>query len=225
MKTTTHIGDLVAQAGVEYDFTSITGYLDCSKADAETKFPKLATVGGGAHFRGWTGSAPKLATIGRDAYFRGWRHFRKGIKTNDPIALKLALAKQGLVLVDGILAKLVAKRGPVSRVIIVGKTVVSYIVERDGKTAHGATLAEARSDLILKLGTRDTSQFKEWTLETKTTLEEMIVAYRTITGACNQGVSLFLASKKLPPKFTVAFAIDQTKGAYEAETFRNFFTK
>ena len=244
MKTNkTHIGALVAERGEVYDFTEITGTLDAKKADANA-FPKLTTVGGSAHFRGWTGSAPKLTTVGGYADFRGWtgsapklttvggyadfldwKHFREGITTNNESALHAALKLVGLCEVDGILAKVIAKRGGVSRVVIVGQTKQSYIVERDGKTAHGATLAESRADLLMKLGNRDTSQFKSWTAETKVTLEEIIAAYRTITGACGQGCSHFLASKNYPPKVTVGFIIGETKGAYGHETFRNFFTK
>jgi hypothetical protein len=91
MKTQPHIGDLVAQKGVTYDFTEITGHLVCTGADKDTAFPnlktiggdaylqgwkgsadKLTTIGGTANFRGWSGSADKLTTIGGDAYFRGW---------------------------------------------------------------------------------------------------------------------------------------------------------
>ena len=239
----THIGDLIAQSGVIYDFTEITGFLEAEKADANAfpklttvggyayfqgwtgSAPKLTTVGGPADFRGWKGSAPKLTTVGGSAYFQGWTHFHDGINTNDERAFISALKLDGICKIDGILAKVIAKRGPVMRVVIVGKTKQSYIIKRDGKTAHGETLAEARADLLMKLGNRDTSQFKSWTLETKASMEQIIFAYRTITGACGQGCSHFLASKNYPPNVTVGFIIKETKGQYGHEIFRNFFTK
>ena len=129
------------------------------------------------------------------------------------------------MLVDEILAKLVSKRGGVMRVVIVGQTKQSYIVEREGKAAHGKTVAEARADLLVKIGNRDTTLYKKWTTKTSATLEEMIVAYRTITGACSQGVSHFLSAANMPAKFSVQFAMEKTVGKYGHETFKDFFDK
>ena len=82
MKTKTHIGGLVARKGVIYDFTEITGNLDCSMADKDTAFPNLKTIGGDADFQGWTGSADKLTTIGGYADFQGWTGSAENIKIN-----------------------------------------------------------------------------------------------------------------------------------------------
>ena len=225
-----HIGNLKAEPGKVYDFTEITGYLDASGADTKTAFPKLTTIGGYLYASGAdTKTAfPKLTTIGGTLDASGAdtkTAFPKLKSQNDESELHTALKLVGLCKVDGILAKVITKRGPVMRVVIVGKTKQSYIVERDGKTAHGATLAEARADLLMKLGNRDTSQFKSWTAETKVTLEEIIVAYRTITGACGQGCSHFLAGKNYPAKVSVAFIISETVGQYGHETFKSFFNK
>lgn len=214
MKTKTHIGGLVARKGVIYDFTEITGNLDCSMADKDTAFPNLKTIGGDADFQGWTGSAENIKiNTGEIA------------KTICRDSQKAAFAALGLVLVDGILAKLVSNRGSVSRVVIMGQAKQSYIVERDGKTAHGATLAEARADLLMKIGNRDTTPYRAWTEKTKVCLEDMIVAYRTITGACRKGCSHFLAGKNYPAKVSVEFIISETAGKYGHETFKAFFTK
>jgi len=361
-----HCGNLVAKAGVAYDFAEITGKLDCSKADKKTTFDKLTTIGGGAYFRGWTGSAnnlttiggyadfqgwtgsaDKLTTIGGSAYFRGWTgladklttigesadfqgwtgsadklttigesayfqgwtgsadnltiigesadfqgwtgsadklttigggayfrgwtgsadnlttiggyaYFRGWTGSADKLTTiggsadfqgwtgsadkiklnagqiakticsdsqKAAFAALGLVLVDGILSKVISKRGSVMRVVIIGKAKQLYIVERDGKTAHGATLAEARADLLVKIGNRDTTPYRTWTTKTKVSLEDMIVAYRTITGACGQGCSHFLADKNYPAKVSVELIIGETVGKYGHESFKAFFNK
>ena len=246
-----HNGALTAKPGEVYDFTEITGNLDARKASADA-FPFLATIGGSADFRGWTGSASKLTTIGGSADFQGWTgsasklttiggsaYFQgwtgsadtSRIKTNvgqhalDIVraAVVAAFAKHGLALNDGILAHIVASKGGVKRVRIVGQTRISYIVERDGKTAHGNTLAEARADFLMKLGNRDTTPYKAWTRATEASLQDMIVAYRVITGACGAGVSHFLAARSFPAKFTVARAIEETRGAYGGDTFAAFF--
>ena len=208
-----HKGDLIAEAGVVYDFEEITGDLNASGADTRTAFPKLTTVGGYLYASGADFPSLKQKEAGSVALFIC------------RAALSASLALHGLVMEDGILAELVSKKGNVSRVKIVGKTKVSYIVHRDGHTAHGKTLSEARADLLLKLGNRDTTPYKSWTKETAVSLEEMIVAYRTITGACGQGVSHFLSSKNYRGKLSVSFVIEETQGRYGHEVFKGFFNK
>ena len=140
-------------------------------------------------------------------------------------ALTAAMALNGFVFEDGILAELVSKKGNVTRIKIVGSQKISYIISADGHTAHGKTLAQARADLLVKTGNRDTTPYKSWTPETKVSLEEMIVAYRTITGACGQGVSHFLSAKNYKGKLSVAFVIAETEGRYGHETFKGFFSE
>ena len=209
--------------------TTVGGYVDARGADTKTAFPKLTTVGGYVDASGAdTKTAfPKLTTVGGSIYAKGAdtkTAFPKLKSQNNTDALKAPLAAQNLIRADGILANVVSKKGPVMRVIVIGRNKVSYIVQRDGRTAHGATLAEARTDLLTKSGNRDTSAYKAWKADTAASLQDMIVAYRVITGACQQGVSFFLAETKVPAKLTVGEAIELTKGRYGHETFRNFFT-
>ena len=196
--------------------TTLGGTLDARGADTKTAFPKLTTVGGylDASDADTKTAFPKL-TQSNNA---------KAVKDASD-ALKSALAAQRLILADGILAKVVSKKGPVIRVVVIGRNKWSYIVTRDGHTAHGATLAAARTDLLVKIGNRDTSAYKGWTVQTAAKLDDLIVAYRVITGACAQGVSFFLAEHKMPEKMTVGEAIEKTKGRYGHEEFRNFFSK
>ena len=189
-----HQGDLVAKPGTVYQFEEITGYLYARGADTKTAFPKLTNANAG-------GSAKKICHK----------------------ALLAALAIYGLTLEDGILARVISARGGVKRVRIVGQSTTSYIVQREGHTAHGKTLAEARADLLLKMGNRDTTPYRKWTTDTTATLQEMIVAYRTVTGACQQGVSHFLTSKNYKGKLSVQFVIDETRGQYGHEIFKAFF--
>ena len=235
---TTHYGDLIAKPGTVYHFENITGSLDASGADTKTEFPKLTTVGGRLYARGANTKTafPKLTTVGGSLDASGAdtkTAFPKLTKKNAGdsakafcrAALVAALGLHNLTLEDGILARVIGCRGGVKRVRIVGQAKISYIVQRDGHTAHGATLGEARADLLLKMGNRDTTPYRKWTTDTKASLEEMIVAYRTITGACQQGVSHFLSGKAYKGKLSVQFVIDETQGRYGHDTFKAFFTR
>ena len=230
-----HQGDLTAQKGVVYDFDEITGSVSVREGATFTA-DALTTVGGYVSVReGATFTADALTTVGGDVYMeKGATKAPSPKKKNagSEIALKIcrdalvaSLALDGLSLEDGILSRVISKRGGVSRVQIVGKSKIIYVVSRDGHNAHGDTLAQARADLLMKMGNRDTTEFKSWTLETKVSLEKMIVAYRTITGACSLGTSHFLAGKNYKGNLSVAFVIKETKGKYGHETFASFFTK
>ncbi len=124
---------------------------------------------------------------------------------------------------DGILAKIVSERGPVSRVIVCGKTEVSYVVTDGENYSHGKTLNEARDGLLFKIGSRDTTEFKSWTLEKVVSKHEAIVAYRTITGACEGGVRSWMEQRKTPESIAVKDIITLTVGAYGADSFKKFF--
>ena len=189
-----HEGDIIAQPGMVYDFEKISGYLRASGADTRTAFPKLKQQEAGE---------PAMAKCRS--------------------ALVAALALHGLILQDGILSRIISKKAGVYRVVVVGQSKVSYVIERDGQTAHGATLQLARADLLFKLGRRDTSAFREWKRETERPLEEMIAAYRAITGACGAGVQHFLAGKKYGPKVSVDFMLKETRGQYGHDKLAAFF--
>ena len=221
-KLTTIGGSLDAIQGLDTKtafpkLTTIGGYLDARGADTKTAFPKLTTIGGYLDASGAdTKTAfPKLKNSNSGEVALKMCH----------TALAVALALNGLMMDDGILVRVISARGGVQRVQIIGQTMISYIVKREGKTAHGATLAEARADLLLKLGDRDTAPYKAWTPETTASVQDMIVAYRAITGACNAGVSHFLNGKNYKGKVSVGFVIEETKGKYGHEAFRAFFMR
>ena len=193
-ETKIYEGDLIAERGKVYDYEEVTGSLDASGADTKTAFPKLT-------------------------------------KQNDPrasaicsAALAAALLFHGLVLHDGILSQIISTRRGLSKVVRVGQTKISYVIERNGVTAHGDSLAQARADLLFKMGSRDTSKFKTWKRTSARPLEELIAAYRAITGACGAGVSHFLNGKNLPSRITVDRAIKETEGQFGHAQFNQFFT-
>ena len=134
--------------------------------------------------------------------------------------------KIGYYYVDSILARLVNRKGRVARVVICGKTEMSYVVEDgNGNYSHGKTLDEARKGLIYKLSSRDTESFKGWKLSTVVSLADAIRAYRAITGACEQGTRHFCETLgKLPEKLTIGEAIKLTSGQYGSGSFAKFFS-
>ena len=213
--------------------TTVGDGIHASGADTRTAFPKLTTVGGYIHARGAdTRTAfPKLTTVG--GYIDASGDFSH-VHTNDPAAQQKchqsifkANLKIGYYYVDGILARLISRRGKVARVILIGKTEVSYVVEDgNGNYSHGPTLAKARGGLLYKLSSRDTSAFKKWTRKTAVTLSDAIKAYRAITGACEAGTRHFCEQKgTLPEKLTIAEAIKMTAGQYGNKAFAEFFAQ
>ena len=98
-----------------------------------------------------------------------------------------------------------------------------YVVEKDGVYSHGATLKETKDSLIYKISNRDTSMYKDFTLETVVTFEEAIKMYRVITGACEAGTRNFVNGlSKKKKKYTIAEIIAETKGQYGNEKFKEF---
>ena len=112
----------------------------------------------------------------------------------------------------------------IKTVIIDGQEKKSYIYISGGKSAHGETIDKAKSDLRYKIADRDTSRFKGWKITDEKPLDEIIEAYRIITGACEQGTRNFVESQgKLPKKLTITDVINRTKGAFGNEQFAAFF--
>ena len=99
----------------------------------------------------------------------------------------------------------------------------TYAVHDGEAYAHGKTLKEARADLIYKRTSRDLSEYKELTMDSKLPLEECIKMYRSITGACSLGTKEFCSKKKLKKAYTVREVIEITDGAYGNGILRVFF--
>ena len=101
-----------------------------------------------------------------------------------------------------------------------------YVVEKDGIFSHGDTLKEAKESLIYKISNRDTSMYKDYTLDSVVTFEEAIKMYRVITGACEAGTRNFVQGlTKKKKKYTVKEVIDITQGQYGNKTFSGFFAE
>ena len=223
-------GDIIAKSGIIYEYTEVSGSIDARGSDTKTAFPKLENVGGSIYaFGSDTKTAfPKLENVGGSIDASG--DF-SSVKTNNDKALLScqdlllkSFAKAGFSFADGILAEIISQRGPVAHVKICGKTEISYLVTDGEVFSHGKTLREARDGLLFKIGNRDPSEFKKWKLDTVVTKRDAIRSYRVITGACEGGVRAWMDQRKTPETVTVKKIIELTKGAYEAEKYKEFFT-
>ena len=99
----------------------------------------------------------------------------------------------------------------------------TYAVYDGEEHAHGNTLKKAKEDLIYKRTSRDLSEYKSLTLDSKLTLEECIKMYRSITGACSLGTKEFCSQRKLKKAYTVREVIELTEGEYGNEKMKEFF--
>ena len=96
----------------------------------------------------------------------------------------------------------------------------TYAVYDGEAYAHGKKLKEAKADLIYKRTSRDLSEYKKFTMDSKLPLEECIKMYRSITGACSLGTKEFCSRRKLKKAYTVREVIELTDGAYGNERLK-----
>lgn len=131
--------------------------------------------------------------------------------------------------VDDILSIIDSHHGNVYRTHQVGYDKELYIVtDGENNWAHGETLKEAKLDLIYKISDRDTSAYKNMSLDDVLTFEEAIIAYRTITGACSAGTRYFIEHRLPEPRkktYTIGEIIELTDNEYGSDKFKEFFGK
>jgi len=181
------------------------------------------TVGGGLYLRSVTqlpdGFAP---TVG------GGLDLRDGLKA-DKIAPSYPLSWQDgkYLLLDGELTEIASRRGNVYKGKIIGKTVACYVVTNgEGGWAHGATLKEAKKDLLYKNSVKDVEQYRALKVTDKMSFSEAVACYRAITGACSFGVRNFVESTGLKEdgKYSVKDILKVAEGKYGWEKFKEFFS-
>ena len=187
-----------------------------------TSLPDNLTVGGYLDLEGCTGITNKNVNtvLSADARMR--------IASVRNKLLTWEWNGRKYIKIDGIFSVVDSSHGNVFHVHQLGKSKSMYVVT-DGENhwAHGDSLKEARADLIYKINDRDTSEYAKLNLDDTMTFEEAIAAYRTITGACAVGTRDYIENRLPKPhkkKYTVREMIELTKGEYQAETFKNFFT-
>ena len=205
---------------------------------SDVNAPKLTTIGGSCDIRSDVKfNAPKLTTIGGSCDIRSDVKFTasKKLKKNDANARSYCIQftfnvflKLGFVFADNILMKFISKRTKDGMAIYKTQDLTSekigYCIEANGIYSHGDTIKQAKADLIYKISNRDTSQYKDLTLDSVVTKTEAIKMYRVITGACEAGTKHFVSGlAKTKAKYKVSELIELTKGQYGNETFKNFF--
>jgi len=117
---------------------------------------------------------------------------------------------------DGVFTRVIAIKGNVKKVKADNGDVLYVVRDENGTTAHGETIKEARESLVYKY----VAEF-DGELPKETTGAEWIGIYRAVTGACAQGVQMFVeaAGHDLSKTYTVAQIVEMTQGQYGAEKF------
>jgi hypothetical protein len=130
--------------------------------------------------------------------------------------------------VDGILSKVIHKRGNVYKVCdIVDKNKISYIVSDGINYSHGSGIKEAKEDLLYKISNRGKSIYNSLTTDSELSFKEGIDCYRVITGACGFGVKDFVEKNKISKdeKYKISEIIKLTKGWYGSDVFSSYFVR
>jgi ribosomal protein L36 len=129
------------------------------------------------------------------------------------------------IIADGILSKIIKRKGNVYKVINHGQSEQSYLIKRGNDYAHGKTLKDAREALIYKISDRDTSKYDDLTLESILSKEEAIQCYIVITGSCSEGTKYFVDRQDdLKDEYSIKDIIELTQGQFGNDTFKQFFS-
>ena len=226
------------------DNLTVGGYLDLENCTGITALPDNLTVGGSLDLRG-TGitALPDNLTVGGSLYLENCTGITGEVKVNKKLSSKAIAAisrvsnmpifwewnDRAYIKVDDMFTTIDSHHGNVYRVHKLNSREQLYLVT-DGENhwAHGRTLQEARADLIFKINDRDTSVYKNMSLDDTLTYEEAIAAYRTITGACAAGTRDYIENRLPKPhkeKYTVQEMITLTGKEYGGKKFSEFFKK
>ena len=206
---------------------TVGGSLDLSGTQI-TALPEGLTVGDWLDLRGTQITAlPEGLTVGGSLYLSGTQITDKAKERRKVKKLTDGAYVEGRYLyADGILTHVKKKKMVGAFTLFVGKIKGKNVVSDCINYAHCDSLREGISDLLFKSAAdRGADQYKGLTLETELSVEEMVTMYRVITGACRQGSEYFVASLgEIKEKYTIAEAIELTKGQYNSEKFSEFFS-
>ena len=198
------------------------GSLDLRGCTRITSLPNNLTVGGNLYLENCTGITD-TSKVHRQLSAQAMMKINK---TQNP-TLRWEWNGRTYVKIDGIFSQLISHKGNVSIIRKIGTQKNIYLVtDGNGKWAHGVTIAEARKDLIYKIGNRDKSAYEHLTLDSELTFEECIECYRVITGACTAGTKDYVENRLPKPhkeKYTIREIIELTNGEYANDIFKRFF--
>jgi hypothetical protein len=100
----------------------------------------------------------------------------------------------------------------------------NFVVTKDNEVfAHSKSIRQGVSDLLFKLSDRDVEKYKSIDLNEQIPIEQAIVMYRTITGACSYGVENFMKGKKFSETISVNEIMDIIGNQYGSIKFKEFF--
>ena len=216
---------------------TVGGYLHVY---GSAKLDALQTVGGDLYVDGSAKlDAAQLQTVGGDLYVDGSANIPNlkqekptpevihKIKTEPYKAVQNNFERQGYLLADGICQSIISKKTTGALTIYKTKKIagdkISYVIYDGVNYSHGETLKKAKEDLKFKISSRDTSLFKEWKLTDVKPVEDLIKAYRVITGACEFGTKEFCNSQELKSEYSIKEVIKMTSGKFGNEQFKQFF--
>ena len=225
------------------DNLTVGGSLDL-RGTGITALPDNLTVGGYLYLENCTGitTLPDNLTVGGYLDLRG-TGITGEVKVNKKFSSKAIAAisrvsnmpifwewnDRSYIKVDNMFTAVDSHHGNVYRVHKLNSSEQLYLVtDSENHWAHGRTLQEARADLIFKINDRDTSVYRNMSLNDTITYEEAIAAYRTITGACAAGTRDFIENRLPKPhkdKYTVQEIIALTEKEYGGKKFSEFFKK
>ena len=215
----------------------VHGFLDLDESNI-TSLPDNLTVGGYLNLEG-----TKIEEVPNDSFICGCIYYNDNYEVHPSLPIEKNTKLQKIqdepifwesngvkyIKVDGILSVIDSHHGNVYRTHQVGYDKDLYIIT-DGENhwAHGETFKEAKLDLTYKNSDRDTSDYKNMSLNDILTFEEAIVAYRTITGACSAGTRDFIEHRLPEPRkktYTIGEIINLTDNEYGSDKFKEFFGK
>ena len=202
-----------------------------------TSLPDNLTVGGSLYLSGTQiTSLPDNLTVGGYLYLSGTQIKNKAaakekVRPTQPnfekqwklsVELKLSWQNGKYRVFDGIFCEVIRQLKNAFKIKVGSK--IQYVVTDGENFSHGDTIKQAKADLIYKISNRDTSAYKDLTLDSVVTKAQAIQMYRVITGACEAGTKHFVSGlAKTKAKYKIAELIKLTKGQYGAQTFAKFF--
>ena len=128
------------------------------------------------------------------------------------------------IIADGILSKIISRKGDVYKVINYGESEVSWLIKDGDVSAHGSTLKEARESLVYKRTDKDLSKYESMDIDTELSKNDCITMYRSITGACSYGVRSFVEGLEVvKAKYKISELIELTKNRYGNDKLCEFF--
>ncbi|MEM6260737.1 MAG: hypothetical protein AAGI37_21015 [Planctomycetota bacterium] len=234
----TATGSVDVSRGATFKAPALTtsGLVDVSRG-ATLEAPALTEVSGPLYVQeGAAFEAPSLTAVyGTVCVYRGATFEAPALRTAAHLIYATELCghkvevfdyigtvTQGSKVLDGITVRK-CRRASFKDGVLVGDRM--YVVSRGEHHAHGETAKEAITDLMFKEADKDESIYRGMSPDTEKTVEDWIVAYRVVTGACRLGVREFIERLtkhrgELKESYTLSELLEMTQGEYGSERFR-----